>query len=669
MRVEINVLKKVLLGLLSFAAVLLSGLSLSGSNHLTINGIGFVAELEAEQRVGDFNLQTLEFTATGESYADSLVIFYSSAELDLRLSFVPLSNLGSTAWQSTARVACKTDILLRKLKLKLIFDASPQLQFLSGTEAVLSDDPSRNRNITPYSNKVCAYRILEDKFWLLASNYLGCQGVEALPVNQISLYDNELHYFRQYSSSHNQHYYPRDCRPLSSGESYVWSWLWFETEPLLLDIKRWPGDKKAALAISNDPDGESPDRIRAVFWGSSDTESPLYGSQGFASHGIPVTNGIFGSDQASLGQLLSQLREAGSSIAYHTYENLEDTPGTNASALLNELLPYRVRLWTDHSVPNNPECLSFNGLTPGSPNFIGDVLQESEICYAWPGDQAATNPFNAFDDPWRLPHRLFELNSLPKPLWFFGRTRALTWEYLNGNITLDFKHIMSSENLDKLLQDGGLHVNYTNFFLSNGVERNAFFIDTPKGAYQIRPEVEEMIIRLAWYRDHRQLWLATAEDIFDRLLALEQLYVEAIIPNIAMDCSKFIISNRSEYDLLDLAVRHGENLLIIPFLAAGSSTEILVNSGALELPQPPASEYLLRYQSPRLYLSKKGGAVLSLQKLDIYNLKGQKVMSSNSAQEAELIDLPFGSFASGIYIAKIKEKNLAAKLLRFVVLK
>lgn len=658
-----------LFGLLGLTAAMLSGLSLSGSNHLTINEIGFSVYLEAEQRIGDFGTQTLVFAATPESYADSLAICFSSVEMDLRLSFVHAENLGAIAWQSTAIALFKTDIMLRKLSLNLVFDAATELEFLSGTKAVLGNDPSANLSITPYSNKVCAYRLAEDKFWLIASNYAGCQGVEALSVNRISLYDNELHYLRQYSSSTNQHYYPRDCRPFSSGQSISYSWLWFETEPLILDIKRWPGDKKAALAISNDPDGESPDRIKAVFWGSSDVNSPIYGNQGFASHGIPVTNGIFGADQSSLGQLLPQLLEAGSSIAYHTYENLEDAPGTNASSLLNNLLPYRVRLWTDHSVPNNPECLSFNGLTPGSANFIGDVIQQSEICYAWAGDQAATNPFNAFDDPWRLPHRLFELNSVTKPLWFFGRTRALTWEYLNSNIAIDMKHIMTSENLDKLLQDEGLHVTYTNFFQSNSWERNAFYIDASNGGFQIRPEVEDMIMMLAWYRDHRKLWLATAEDIFDRLLALEQVYVETVNPNIATDCTRITLSNRSENDLIDLSLRHGDNLLIMPFLTAGGNTEIMVNPGSMQLPQPTTYEYLLRYQYPRLYLSKKDGAVLNLQKLNIYNLKGQKVRGYDSAYPAEVIDLSFDGFASGIYIAEIKEKNLQQKLQRFVVLK
>jgi hypothetical protein len=153
------------------------------------------------------------------------------------------------------------------------------------------------------------------------------------------------------------------------------------------------------------------------------------------------------------------------------------------------MLPYNIRLWIDHGVPTNPEDLAWNGLVEGSPHYIGDVINQSNIEYAWMADTPASNPFNAFDDPWRLPHLLYELTALEKPVWFFGRTRTQTWEYLDQQITIDMKNQMTPENLDRLLIDRGLNICYTHFCFTNWTGINSFYITTPEGEYQVRPRL------------------------------------------------------------------------------------------------------------------------------------------------------------------------------------
>jgi len=661
--------KKSLLFLMGLITGWLFGISVSGNNLLLINGIGFTSSLEAERRSGSSSQEPVAFSTSSESFADSLAILYSAPEMELRLSFTKMQDLGPGVWQSTARAVFNTELKLRKLNLVFSFENQPSISFYSGSAAVQKADPALNKNITPFSDKIVAYANSGQKFWIVASNYRGCEGVEGLPINQVSLYDYSLHHFKRYQQGANQTYTPMDCMPRQAGDHYQWSWLWFESEPVILKLKRWPGDREAALGITSDPDSETADKILAVYMGSNNPTSQKYGSQGFIPHGIPVSNGIFGADESNLSDQFNLLYQSGNSIAYHTYTDLEDPQGSNSQALLHDLLKYYIRMWTDHNIPLNPECLGFNGLDPGSLNFVGDIINQSNICYAWMNDNAANNPFNSFDDPWRLPHLLYEMSALSKPVWFFGRTKALTWEYLNGNVMLDMKHVLTSENLDQLLLDGGLHISYTNLFLNNAADRNSFYVTSPNGDYEIRPEVEEMLQMLVHYREEHQLWIDTPENIFDRLLATEEVEIESVVPILDEHCSRVILKNKSERTLDDFKFSHNDYSVVIPAFTSKGTCEFLVNTSSLQVPAAQQSFYKLAYKDNNLFLTKSGGEVVDFRRLTIYNLKGQKVFSLDQQIPDEVVDIPFQGFATGVYFATIEAHDRSIQKAKFIVLK
>lgn len=662
--------RKLIVILFCLLCALLSGLNVSSDNRVEINGIAFRAVMEGEIRIGDYNLQTLGFTSHSESYPDSAVIFYEAPELELRLSFTPAHDLWENVWQSTVRADFREDIMLRQLNLRLDFEDFAAVQMFSGAQAVQRNDVALNRIITPYSNKICAFSKAGSAFWLAASNFRGCSGVETLSTNRIKLYDYSLHYFRQYQYNGSVINYPRDCLPQKTGDARQWSWLWFEEKPVVLDLHRYPGDKQAALSITNDPDAETSNKVMAIFMGSNNPLNPKFGSQGLIPHGIPVSNGIFGADQSLLENLPNLLISTGNTIAYHTFANEEDPPGSNATALLSDLVPYNIRLWTDHSVTNNPECLGYNGLMPDSPNYIGDVINQSSICYAWMNDSVPTNPFNAFDDPWRLPHRLYEMTALTKPVWFFGRTKELTWESLNGNITTDMKHILTPDNLDKLLQDGGLHICYTNFYLSNSQERNSFYINGSNGDFEIRPEVESLLEQLVFYRDNCKLWIATPETVFDRLLATEKVIIDEIQPTGIQGCFMVKIKNNSDYNLTDFTFSHGDHTVTVPNLAANNVYELYLNSDSIQTPAQEYPRYAVYYQGQTLLIKKTGGGALYLTKVKIFNLKGQKVMeTTGSIPVSELVTLPVSRLASGVFFAEIAGEDHTPQRVKFIVLK
>ena len=663
-------LRKLLLcALLLFALYAVAGgLTLTDTNHLELNGIGFSLDLSAEQRTGHFAYQPISFAVESQTGADNISILYSSAEMDLQLTLTPQTGLNATAWQAKASAQFKTDLLLRQLYFTLNFDDPYSIRTLKGSKAINAGDEALNINITPYSDKAIAYTDGGNTFWIVASNYSGCSGVEALSTNQILLYDFSLHYFMQYRTGQSQSYFPRDAMPQEAGNSFTWSWLIFESAPVLPEINRWPAGKKAALAITTDANGQSLHNMKALYLGSNTPGNANYGKKGIIHHDLKISNCIFGIDRPALRNMLDILRDHGNSIGYNTYKNTEDPLGANAQALLHDLAPYNVRLWTDYSVSNNPECLGYNGLEPDSLNYVGDVINESDICYAWMNDRAQTNPFNAYDDPWRLPHRLYEMSSLSKPVWFFGRTRALTWEYLNGNISLDMKHMMTAENLDKLIQDNGLHVSYTYFYLASVSERNGYYLINNSGDYEIRPEVEEMFAMLAYYRNYRGLWMDTVENIFDRMLAIEQVKVLSVQAAQKGDV-KLFLANDSDYTLADFEFKYQEREYRISHFPAHSTQEVLLRKDPQTPIPPEPAEYCLNYLDQVLYLSNRKEEPMFLSEVCIYNLKGQKVKQISSPGVSPKLSIPFAGFASGVYFARIKAAGEPPVALKFGVLK
>jgi hypothetical protein len=666
---EYLMIKKFMLLQMWLIVGFLSGISVSGSNRLLINEIGLTATLVAERRLGSSSQEPITFTAFSESYSDSIAIEYISPEMDLRLSFTKITGFGEGVWQSTARAVFNTEMKLRKLILTFSFEDQPSIHFYAGPSAVKTLDSAYNKMITPYSDKIVAYGNSDHRFWIVASNYRGCDGVEALPVNQVSLYDFALHHFRQYQEGGSQVYYPMDCKPVQAGDQCQWSWLWFQSEPVILALKRWPKDYRAALGITSDPDSGTEDKIQAIYLGSNNPNNPKYGNAGFIKHGIPVSQGIFGVNCTTHGHLYDILLDSSNSIAYHSFSELEDPPGSNAQALLSDLVHYNIRMWTDHNIPMNPECLGYNGLDPSSPSFIGDVINQSGICYAWMNDNVATNPFNSFDDPWRLPHLLPEMTALTKPVWFFGRTKALTWEYLNGNTKLDMKHTMTPENLDQLLVTEGLHISYTNLLGTNGTPQNAYYIVAPNGDYEIRPEVEEMIRMLAYYREYKQLWIDTPENIFDRMLATEKVIIESVTTDPERGDKRVIIRNNSDLTLSDFTLSYnGDNSTIPAFISRGAC-EFGIDSSSIYTTPIPRSSCYVAYMNNIVQIKLHGGKQVDLRRVTIYNLRGQKVFSLDYPNPALVLEFPFQGFASGVYFASLETRDHSILNTRFIVLK
>ena len=654
---------------LAFIACSLSSLTVTDNNLLEINGSRFRLELESWYRVSDYVYQPITFSCTSQAYADSTQITYSSPQIDLVLALRDRQGLDAKALLATARMTAHTDINIRNLSFNMVYNSLQEMSFFKGPEAIYRNNPELNRNITPYTDKVIEYRNLQQSFWIVASNYADCKEVEYITPQQIHLYDNKLHFFRQFRPSTNAADLPRDCSFKRQGETHEWSFLIFEEKPLLLWINRWPSDKQAAFSISNDADGETIDRLAAVYYGTNNRNSPLYMNQGIIANNIKISHTTFGEHYLMLKDINDKIVQHGTALGYHTYANLIDPPGTNAQALLHDYLPYNIRTWIDHSVPNNPEDLAWNGLIEGSANYIGDVINQSNIDYAWMADTPDTNPFNAFDDPWRLPHLLYELTALEKPVWFFGRTRTQAWEYLDNHITIDLKHHVTPENLDRLLIDHGLNICYTHFCFANNTLVNSYYITTPEGECLVRPEVEEMWQMLDYYQTHRGLWIETLETIFDRMLATEKVYIKSV--NYNENNKQFSVTMRNDSDLLleDFYFRYGTQVFTIPSFPAKGEYELTLNQESNNSPYFPDHKFIAYQKAGHLYVKDTLNPGIDPVELQLFNLRGQLIQEHVTTYPQAILSVPTGILSSGIYFVRLKFNGNSSINIRFVVVK
>ncbi len=319
-------------------------------------------------------------------------------------------------------------------------------------------------------------------------------------------------------------------------------------------------------------------------------------------------------------------------------------------------------------MPFNPEDIAYNGLYPDSLHFVADVINQSNIDYIWPGDTPYTNPFNAFDEAWRLPHIVYEARSLTKPVWFFGRTRCEVWEYYGQHNSLSMKYMMTPDNLDALIAARGLHIAYTHLCMSQSAAAYSFWQISPTGDYEIRDDVDEMLLMLDHYRSHRGLWIAPLEDIFDRMLDIEEVKITAVETTPQEHIYKVTLANGAARDIRDLSLSHEENAYSIDNLPAGSEQSLYI-SDFTGHGNVPATLYNLNYHAGQLVITKSSDLPLEPMLVEIYNIRGQKILTQDFIfVQAEHI-LPFADKASGVYLAKLKPLEMTPVLLKFSVVK
>jgi len=660
-------MKKIILSFLLVFICLSFSYTLTNAPNIWDNSL-FELNIFADQRVGEYNFFNINFVRNQQSYPDSTVIIFSAPELDVKITISPEEKYLSAAYHFNIDAFFKEEIYLHTLYLTMDNREEPIYPLLKGVKAIQKEDSSQNRTITPYMDKAVEYICCDQHFWIVASEYDNCDGIEGLMANKILLYDYHCHFFRAREYISHQPYLLRNTMYQVQGNVHKWNFLLFNEKPLLIEINRWLGDRKAALCITNDADDETMERLQAVFEGSTNPTSPKYYQKGFFAHNIPITSSIYGINQNSLGSMWTKIQNYGNRIGYHTFSPSPDPPNSNANALLNDLIPYNIRTWIDLNFWYNPENIMYNGLYPDSLGYVADVINQSQIDYIWPADTPPTNPFNAYDEPWRLPHIVYEAKTLTRPIYFFGRTREEVWEYLNYFIPVCMKSVMNSNNLDNLIAEQGLHIAYTNLCLSPSSNSRSFWELSPTGDYEIRDDVDEMLQMLDFYRKERGLWIAPLEDIFDRMLAIEQVKITSI-DTLDNNFYRVTLHNYSDLDIPQLCIHYKERDYMISLLKAGESYQLYLANYSPDEPLPPA-QFNVRYQNENLIIKNIMGLNIDSIKLEIFNIRGQRLLSQHLINNGAELSIPFTKYSSGIYLIRILPDNGTKSIvLRFSVVK
>lgn len=652
--------------LLIVCSVLSAESPLTNSGTLVFNGQEFRLNPYLQTKNAEYDYETLEFASSITIYPDSSVISFSHSKLSFELSLGRRADLGAEAWQFNIRTRYHTAVQIRDFYLGLDYlGANPQA-FYRGPQAIARRDASLNTALIPYTDKAMQIAFADTSLWFVASNYDGCSNVEMLKENAICLYDHTAHLARLYNAPTDQFNIMIDCLYRQPGQSDSWSWLLFTERPVLLTINRWLGKKQAALCITNDADGEADRKLRAVYYGSSLPSSPKYLTTGLVANDIKVTNTVFGASEPLLGYLWQELMDYGNTIGYHSFSNTADSTAATYNSITGTMQQYGVRTWIDHSWVNNPEALCYQGFDPASPYYQLNAINDSQVDYFWLGDNLNVNPFNSFDEPGFLPHRLSAFEGLTRPLWFFGRTKMQTWENKGYSYLVDMKHNLIPENLDALLAAKGLCVVYTHFGFDESATIGAFF-DYNSGACEIKDEVNERFEMLNYYQKYRGLWIDTLETIFDRMLAIEKLQISGVSKTKSGELLSVRLTNKSSNNLKDLSIKYHDQEVELQQIEAQNNEEILLSGASIDTPAYP---YLvLYYQDKALHLKRKDKVWLSSLNISIYNLRGQKVKTYVSPQPSEHVIVPLENCASGVYFVRMEDTMGMQALRKFCILK
>ena len=637
------------------------------NNVLNLAGVRFNIEPYVQLRIDDQTYETLSFSTTTTQYPDSCVVAYDNPKFSFDLIVSTYNNFDSTAKRVSVRSIAHDSIKIRDFKLHLEFLNDEAVHVFRVPKAIFAQDQSYNTQLTNFTDKVIQYNIGSSKLWLVASNYEGCSNVDMLQERTVGLYDHLCHLARLYNPNTEQFTQMIDSLKRNPGDRTNWSFLIFEEQPVILNINRWMDNKKAALVITNDADGESDPKLRAVYFGSNNVNSPKYKTTGLIANNIKLTNTVFGASKPVLNALWHELVDYGNTIGYHTHTPVTDLSQDIYNSLNVSLSDFNIRTWIDHSWANNLEDLCHQGGNPDSPYYIIDAINDSNLDYFWLGDNLSTNPFNSFTEPGRLPHRLYEFDTLTRPLWFFGRAKMQAWEYYGWNFQSDMKHNLTPENLDTLLNEGGLCVSYTHFGFDESANISAFFEYNDAGDCEIKDEVNDRFALLDYYQTHRGLWIDTLENVFDRMIAMEDLVVSSISRTRSGNVASITLTNKSNYPLERTRIKYINQDITLPLLAPNSSY-ILSLTGETDETSPAALLYTY-YQNKSLHIVRSDNEYIQPLHIKIYNLKGQFVTSHQMPKQTKHVSIPLENLASGVYFSRIEDGMGFGKTLKFSIIK
>ncbi len=547
----------------------------------------------------------------------------------------------SDAYIVNAVITAKDDINLADLYIAL--EIQNTVHKFEGPEAICKRDKSLNSQLVPFKDRVVEYCTENSSFTIIGSKFPEVKGVEVIENNKIYIYSSEYHknYWRKI-------WRWRDWEPMINNQTKKGSFI------IALDhvnyplFNNYPSGKKGAFTLSSDADGESYDKVKAIYYGSNYEDHPDYRKKGLWANNLLVTKSIFGYNKNIYG-LAKQMIADGFTIAYHTYHPLADSMSDLRKNLLEETEDLNIRYWIDHSFGKNPEDLTDCGWIPDSSSYILDILEEADFKYAWLSD-GFNYSLNAFDDYCQLPH-INRAMTKNYDLYFLGRRMAKCWTW-NPNEEESFRTVTDRDSLLSIIEDRGLLHLYTHMCMGE-LDYRLPFIETNGDTLTVRDDVEERFREIDELQRNHGLWVAPAEVIYDRMLAIDSVEIVSI----AEDENSFQLEvrNNSTYDIIDFELIFDEQSITHDLLS-GENQQYSFSKIEAVNPDPPLIDYRLYFSNSlnSIMFSLKDNIESRVNSIKIYNLKGQLVKNRTFGISSSTYSVGVNNLASGVYLVKIQ---------------
>ena len=432
-------------------------------------------------------------------------------------------NSGYVSLELTVSYTSEVEVLAGGLEIEL----SDDLTIYEGPLAIAEGDASRNQTQTIYTERVLvgASPSRSDGI-LIRSARRTASGVELLDERRILFYDGEVHrtVLKRPEFEDTAPHVSAIRRSGDADTLRVWIRAWDgRPEPFLNSN---PGTIPSAFTIIDDADGEDPRKLLAAYYGTSDVESPEFGTKGLLGHGLRTTRTIFGTSR--LFDVWDRLHADGIEIGYHTRSPGADLEPQTRADLVGLVPRYGIRHWVDHNVASNPEDINFRGSFPKSednPHYTLGLLEEFGFDYAWV-EYNMYFGFDAFRDRRQLPHHNSALDDpdVPGRLLVYGRTGGVFFT----NYFMSFDRVVTRESLDELERRGGLSLIYTHTCVTGFGEEGADvgFIALSDGVWRIKDEADALFALLSDRVESGRLWVAPASELFDRFIRMEAVSLE-----------------------------------------------------------------------------------------------------------------------------------------------
>ncbi len=667
--------------MLSAIAISLSALEIldpENPDFLVIDNTRFqlnpVIKISNYPQAGNYIPQLVFRNISSRADTTYIVYEYSICRLTLKISEYPFID---NAYSFEYHLSGRQELKLKDLFIE--FSADNISNTLYGPEAIYYNDSSYNLPTVPFKDRIVKYEIGNRQLYITGSKYPGTSNIEVIKDNNIFIYDSDFH--KAFWGKGNVWL---DWKILSEQRRISGSFIISSENPDYPLFNYFPKGKKAAFTLSSDADYETVNRLRAIFFGSNITSHPDYGTKGLVANDLRVTNSIFGYHWERDAAVHQEIIAAGNRIAYHTYYSMKDERIDLINNLQNEVSDLGINYWIDHNAGLNPEDLAANGAVPGSDNYILDILEDASFKYAWITD-SKNYKRNAFDEYFELPHHC-EAMTGDYELYILGRRSGINWEWMSDSYHLGFKPNVTDSTITDLLAHRGLMHMYTHLCMPNTGGTIGFldFIDSDS-RYEIKPDVETCFRMLNYHQTFSGLWVAPAEEIYDRMFIVDSLKI-TFIRNLS-DRTIFDIHNPTDQHLTNMEISYMNNDFVLD-LPPGSTETIMfrhpLNVDSDEQIPDENTQYVDITEDEN---EKQDGILVTTHIVDssliikvmlakkehstninIYNIKGQKVLSKLLPAGIQTLRLPISDLSTGMYLVRCKSGK-QTKIVKALILK